>query len=65
MTRLVTERDLRKKLGAASHEASGNYAIERTTRIMLRYYETLVHEAEPRHRGLRFRFQELMEQFKR
>ncbi|MEW5941134.1 MAG: glycosyltransferase [Chloroflexota bacterium] len=65
MTRLVTEHDLRKKLGAASREQSGNYAIERTTRIMLRYYETLVRQAEPRHRGLRFRVRSFMEQFNR
>jgi glycosyltransferase involved in cell wall biosynthesis len=65
MTRLVTERDLRNRLGMAAREASGMYAIERTTHIMLRYYETLVHEAEPRHHGLRFRMQGLLEQFKR
>jgi len=65
MTRLVTERDLRKRLGATARDDSGKYAIERTTRIMLRYYETLVREAEPRHRGMRFRMQEILEQFKR
>jgi glycosyltransferase involved in cell wall biosynthesis len=63
MTRLVTEHDLRKRLGAAAREESGNYAIERTTRIMSRYYETLVRDAAPRHRGLRFRVRSFLEQF--
>jgi glycosyltransferase involved in cell wall biosynthesis len=63
MTRLITEHDLRKKMGAAAREESTIYAIERTTRIMLRYYERLVSEARPRHRGLRFRLQSFLEQF--
>ena len=64
MTRLVIEHDLRKKMGAAAREESTKYAIERTTRIMLRYYETLVNAAQPRHQGLRFRVRSFMEQFK-
>jgi 1,2-diacylglycerol 3-alpha-glucosyltransferase len=65
MTRLVAEPDLRRKLGAAAREESTNYAIERTTRIMLRYYEHLVHESQPRHRGLRFRVRSFLEMFNR
>ncbi len=63
MTRLVTEHDLRRKMGAAAREESSNYAIARTTRIMLRYYEQLVKEAQPRHRGLRFQLRSFMERF--
>lgn len=63
MTRLVMDRDLRKKMGSAAREESTKYAIERTTRIMLRYYETLVNAAQPRHRGLRFRIRSFLEQF--
>ena len=63
MTRLLFERDLRKKMGAAAREESTQYAIVRTTRIMLRYYEKLIHDAEPRHRGLRFRFRSFLERF--
>ncbi len=65
MTRFVLEHDLRRRMGAAAREESTKYAIERTTRIMLRYYEHLVHEAEPRHRGLRFRVRSFLEQFNR
>jgi 1,2-diacylglycerol 3-alpha-glucosyltransferase len=63
MARLITEHDLRKKMGAAAREESTKYAIERTTRIMLRYYERLVNEAQPRKRGLRFRLRSFLEQF--
>ena len=63
MTRLASERELRKQMGAAAREDSTKYAIERTTRIMLRYYEGLVRAAQPRHRGLRFRLRSFMERF--
>jgi 1,2-diacylglycerol 3-alpha-glucosyltransferase len=63
MTRLVTEGDLRRKMGAAAREASSTYAIERTIQIMLKHYERLFHEAEPCHRGLRFRVRTFIERF--
>ena len=63
MTRLVLERDLRKQMGIAARAESTNYAIARTTRIMLRYYEKLVEEARPRHRGLRFQVRSFLERF--
>jgi 1,2-diacylglycerol 3-alpha-glucosyltransferase len=63
MTRLVLERDLRKQMGIAAREESTCYAIARTTRIMLRYYEKLVEEARPRHRGLRFQVRSFLERF--
>jgi glycosyltransferase involved in cell wall biosynthesis len=63
MTRLVLEHDLRKRMGVAAREESTSYAIARTTRIMLRYYEKLVEEARPRHRGLRFQIRSFLERF--
>jgi 1,2-diacylglycerol 3-alpha-glucosyltransferase len=63
MTRLVTEGELRRKMGAAAREASSSYAIERTIQLMLKHYERLFQEAEPRHRGLRFRIRTFLEQF--
>ena len=50
-------------MGAAAREESTKYAIERTTRIMLRYYERLVNEARPRKRGLQFRLRSFLERF--
>lgn len=64
MTRLVMDGDLRKRMGVAARHESTKYAIERTTRMMLRYYETLVNAAQPRHQGLRFRVRSFLEQFK-
>lgn len=63
MTRLVLEHDLRKRMGVAAREESTNYAIARTTRIMSRYYEKLVEEARPRHRGLRFQVRSFLERY--
>jgi len=63
MTRLVTESDLRRKMGAAARQASSVFAIERTMQVMLGHYERLAREAEPRHRGLRFRIRTFLERF--
>jgi glycosyltransferase involved in cell wall biosynthesis len=63
MSRLVTEPDLRRKMGAAAREASSNYAIERALKLMIGHYEQLVRDAAPRKRGLRFRIRTLIEQF--
>jgi glycosyltransferase involved in cell wall biosynthesis len=63
MTRLVTEHDLRKKMGAAARQASSDYAVERALNLMLEHYERLVRDAEPRKRGLRFRVRTFIEQF--
>ena len=63
MTRLVTEHNLRRKMGAAARLASSNYAIERTLKQMLAHYEQLIRGAEPRHRGFRFRVRTFLEQY--
>lgn len=61
MTRLATEHDLRRKMGMAAREDSTKYSIVRTVLMMQRHYERLVHEAEPRHRGWRFRLRTFLE----
>ena len=61
MTRLATEHDLRRKMGAAAREDSTKYSIVRTVLMMQRHYERLVHEAEYRHRGWRFRLRTFLE----
>ncbi len=61
MTRLVLERDLRRRMGAEARRASAQYAIERTTQLMLEQYERLVREAAPRRQGLRFRIRSFFE----
>jgi 1,2-diacylglycerol 3-alpha-glucosyltransferase len=63
MSRLVTEPDLRRKMGAAAREASSDYDIERALKLMLVHYERLVRDAAPRKRGLRFRVRTFLERF--
>jgi 1,2-diacylglycerol 3-alpha-glucosyltransferase len=63
MSRLATEHDLRRQMGAAAREASSIYAIERTILAMEQLYKKLVREAEPRHRGLRFRIRTFLERY--
>lgn len=63
MTRLVTEHDLRKKMGAAARASSSDYAVERVLKLMIGHYERLIRDAEPRHRGLRFRMRTFIERF--
>lgn len=63
MTRLVTEHDLRHKMGASARQESAKYAIQRTTRMMLTHYERLVQQAVPRQRGLRFQMQSFLERY--
>jgi glycosyltransferase involved in cell wall biosynthesis len=47
LTRLCLDGPLRKQMGKRAQTISSDYAIERTTRIMLNYYEKLVHRAKP------------------
>jgi glycosyltransferase involved in cell wall biosynthesis len=63
MTRLATEDDLRQRMSMAAREEATKYSIIRTMHMLQRHYERLVNEAEPRHRGLRFRIRSFMEKF--
>jgi glycosyltransferase involved in cell wall biosynthesis len=64
MTRLSMDRDLRHKMGEAARNASRQYAIERTTQIMLKHYNHLVFQASPRKRGLFVYLRSLVEKFR-
>jgi glycosyltransferase involved in cell wall biosynthesis len=61
LTRLCLDRSLRRRMGAASRKASEQYAIERTTGLMLRRYEELIFDAGQRKRGIRYRLRSLLE----
>lgn len=63
MTRLAIEDDLRQKMKLAAREEATKYSIVRTMHMLQRHYERLVNEAEPRHRGLRFRIRSFLEKF--
>jgi glycosyltransferase involved in cell wall biosynthesis len=63
LTRLCLDRDLRAKMSAAARKASTAYAIQRTTEIMLKHYQRLVDESNPRRGSWSVRLRSLLEQF--
>jgi glycosyltransferase involved in cell wall biosynthesis len=64
MTRLCMDHDLRHKMGEAARKASKQYAIERTTQIMLEHYKHLVFQTAPRKRGLFAHLRSLVEKYR-
>jgi glycosyltransferase involved in cell wall biosynthesis len=64
LTRLCMDRALRQRLGIAGRKASEKYAIEHTTRVMLKRYERLLIEFAPHRRGLSFHLRNLMEKLR-
>ena len=64
LTRLCLDHDLRRKMGLAARKASGQYAIERATQILLSHYKLLVSEAAPRKRSLGFRIRSVIERLR-
>jgi len=64
MTRLCMDHGLRRKMGEAARKASRQYAIERTSQIMLEHYNRLVFQAAPRKRGLFAYLRSLVEKFR-
>ena len=64
LTRLCVEDDLRSHMGDAARQASTNYAIERTTRLMLEHYNRLVYDLRPKQRNWLVRLRGLLERFR-
>ena len=64
MTRLCMDHSLRRKMGDAARKASRQYAIERTSQIILEHYTHLVYQAAPRKRGLFAYLRSLVEKFR-
>ncbi len=64
MVRLVTEHDLRWRMGAEACKASAQYAIERTTQLMIDHYQRVVKQSLGRKRGLRARFARLKDRMR-
>ncbi|MBI3162749.1 MAG: glycosyltransferase [Chloroflexi bacterium] len=61
LTRLCLDLDLRRQMGESARKASSAYAIERTTSIMLKHYENLVNESQPRKGHWSIRLRKLLE----
>lgn len=55
LVRLVLQHDERRMMGQQARQASGVYAIERTTQLMLEHYRRVVKQAAGRKRGFRAR----------
>jgi len=64
LTRLCMDGDLRRSMGAAAQKVSGKYAIEHTTKIMLKRYERLMSEFAPHRRGLGYHIRNLVEKLR-
>ena len=65
MTYLCMNHDLRKRMGSAARQASEQYDIERTTRIMLQHYTRLTENPKPAKRRLDERLRHILEEFMR
>jgi len=63
LTRLCLDPKLIQKMGDSARKASTQYAIERTTNLMLKHYERLVYDFTPRKRGLNVRLRGLLKKF--
>lgn len=63
MVRLCLDEGLRRRLSAAARKAAENYAIERTTQLMIERYRQLIKNATPRQQRLKVRLRNLLERF--
>lgn len=63
LTRLCLDRGLLRQMGDSARKASTQYAIERTTKLMLKHYERLVYDFTPRKRRWDARLRGLVEKF--
>ena len=63
LTYLCLNRNLHKKYGAAAREASEQYSIERTTKIMLSHYNRLTQNTKPIKPKLDERLMAILEEF--
>jgi 1,2-diacylglycerol 3-alpha-glucosyltransferase len=63
LTYLCMDSAQRKKMGHAARQASEQYDIERTTRVMLQHYTRLTRSAKPIKRRLDERLRHILEEF--
>ena len=63
LTYLCMSRDLQKKMGTAAREASQQYSIERTMKIMLQHYNRLTQNTKPIKQSLDERLKSILEEF--
>ena len=64
LTQLCMDGNLRRRMGAAARKVSEKYAIEHTTRVMLKRYDRLMSEFAPHRRGLGYHIRNLVEKLR-
>lgn len=65
LTYLCMDGALRKQIGRSARDASAQYSIERTTKIMLGHYMRLTQSTKPVKQGFDERLREVLEEFLR
>jgi hypothetical protein len=63
LTALCLNRDQQKRMGKAAQEASDQYSIENTTKIMLGHYTRLTSNTKPIRQGLEDRLLAVLKEF--
>lgn len=63
LTLLCLDRNLQKQLGAEAQKASGQFSIERTTKIVLGHYSRLTQATKPIKQSLDERLMSILEEF--
>lgn len=63
LMRLILDLNLREQMSYSARRASSAYAIENTTKVMLKHYERLLADANPRKSSWRTRLRGFVEQF--
>ncbi len=65
MVRLVTDHDLRRQMSVQARHTSEIYAIERTTKIMLKHYQHLANQSMGRKYSLRARILRILDNWRK
>ncbi len=63
LTRLCLDPKLIRQMGASARKASTQYAIERTSQLILKHYERLVYDSQPRQRRWDARLRNMLGRF--
>lgn len=63
LTRLCLDPNLRQKMGKSARKASSVYAIKRTTKLMLRIYETMIDGSRPKKSNWNTKLRKLLKEF--
>ena len=64
MVRLVTDHELRKRMGQNASQVVEKYAVENTTKLMVERYEAVISKAEKRKDGVRLRLTRFLDNWR-